>query len=60
MTFRLRPLTYQPDNSGIRSREEEQLPAEVSVLHLGLALLLQHDVRGAHDARGPEAGPGAA
>ena len=60
MTFRLRPLTYQPDNSGIGSREEEQLPAEVSVLYLGLTLLLQHDVRGAHDARGPEAGPGAA
>ena len=54
------PLTYQPDYSRVGRGEEKEFPAEVDVLHLGLALLLQQDVGAAHDGGGAEAGAAAA
>ena len=58
--MRISLLTYETDQTGVSRGEEQEVPAEVGILQLGLAVLLQQDVGGRHDRGGAEAGAGAA
>ena len=53
-------LTYDAGYPGVRWSKEEELLAEVLVLHLLLPLLLQQDVGGGDDGGGAEGGARAA
>ena len=53
-------LTYDSGYPGVRGSKEQELLAEVLVLHLLLPLLLQQDVGGGDDGGGAEGGARAA